>query len=45
VTYKAGAILTDIDCPLIGATDDATSGCSVRGTIAFEYCKTDAQLP
>jgi hypothetical protein len=37
---KPGAILTDLDCPLIGAPDDSTSGCAVHGTIAFEYCKT-----
>jgi hypothetical protein len=37
---KSGAILTDIDCPLIGALDDDTSGCRVHGTIAFEYCAT-----
>ncbi len=37
---KAGAILTDFDCPLIGAADDLTSGCAVHGTIAFEYCQT-----
>jgi hypothetical protein len=40
VTYKAGAMLTDIDCPLIGSPDDSVSGCKVHGTIAFEYCKT-----
>jgi hypothetical protein len=40
ITLKKGAILTDIDCPLVGATDDTTSGCEVHGTIAFEYCKT-----
>ena len=40
VTLKKGAILTDIDCPLIGGIDDTTSGCQVHGTIAFEYCKT-----
>jgi hypothetical protein len=40
VTYKAGAMLTDVDCPLIGANDDSVSGCKVHGTIAFEYCKT-----
>jgi hypothetical protein len=37
---KSGAILADIDCPLIGAVDDNTSGCRVTGTIAFEYCAT-----
>jgi len=41
-TLKAGAMLTDIDCPLIGAIDDTTSGCKVHGTIAFEYCETDS---
>lgn len=40
ITYKPGAMLTDIDCPIIGADDDSTSGCKVHGTIAFEYCKT-----
>jgi hypothetical protein len=40
VTYKPGAMLTDVDCPLIGVTDDSVSGCKVHGTIAFEYCKT-----
>jgi hypothetical protein len=39
-TLKKGAILTDVDCPIIGAIDDTTSGCKVHGTIAFEYCKT-----
>lgn len=39
-TLKKGAILADINCPLIGPTDDVASGCSVTGTIAFEYCKT-----
>lgn len=39
-TLKKGAILTDVDCPLIGGPDDTTSGCAVHGTIAFEYCKT-----
>jgi len=40
VTLKKGALLTDVDCPLIGVSDDISSGCSVHGTIAFEYCKT-----
>jgi hypothetical protein len=40
VVYKKGAMLTDIDCKLIGSSDDSTSGCQVHGTIAFEYCKT-----
>jgi hypothetical protein len=40
VTLKKGALLTDVDCPLIGSIDDNSSGCSVHGTIAFEYCKT-----
>jgi hypothetical protein len=40
VTYKPGAMLTDVDCPLIGAVDDSVAGCQVHGTIAFEYCKT-----
>jgi hypothetical protein len=44
-TLKKGALLTDVDCPLIGSVDDTTSGCSVKGTIAFEYCKTDADTP
>jgi len=39
-TLKKGAILTDITCPLVGPIDDASSGCAVSGTIAFEYCKT-----
>jgi hypothetical protein len=39
-TLKKGAILTDVDCPLIGSIDDNAGGCSVHGTIAFEYCKT-----
>jgi hypothetical protein len=43
VTYKPGAMLTDIDCPIIGASDDSTSGCKVHGTIAFEYCKTGTE--
>jgi hypothetical protein len=37
---KLGAVLMDVNCPLIGAVDDTTSGCGVHGTIAFEYCKT-----
>jgi hypothetical protein len=40
LTLKKGAILTDVDCPMIASSDDTTSGCSVEGTIAFEYCKT-----
>lgn len=40
ITLKKGALLTDIDCPLIGSTDDTTSGCKAYGTIAFEYCQT-----
>jgi hypothetical protein len=40
VTLKKGALLTDVDCPLIGSIDDNSSGCSVHGTVAFEYCKT-----
>ena len=39
-TLKKGALLTDVSCGLIGSTDDASTGCSVHGTIAFEYCKT-----
>lgn len=39
-TLKKGAILTDIECPIIIASDDSTSGCKVKGTVAFEYCKT-----
>jgi hypothetical protein len=39
-TLKKGAILTDINCPLIGGSDDTTSGCKVHGTVAFEYCLT-----
>src|SRR5262249_52408007 len=37
---KKGAILTEIKCPMLIATDDSTSGCRAQGTIAFEYCKT-----
>jgi hypothetical protein len=40
VTLKKGAILTDVDCLMIASPDDTTSGCSVHGTIAFEFCKT-----
>jgi hypothetical protein len=39
-TLKKGALLTDVDCPVIGTSDSNTGGCSVHGTIAFEYCKT-----
>jgi len=39
-TLKKGAILTDIDCPIIIASDDTAGGCKVHGTVAFEYCKT-----
>jgi hypothetical protein len=39
-TLKPGAILTDVDCPLIGDTSENANGCKVHGTIAFEYCKT-----
>jgi hypothetical protein len=39
-TLKKGAILTDINCPIIIATDDTAGGCKVHGTVAFEYCKT-----
>jgi hypothetical protein len=39
-TLKKGAILSDIDCPLIGTSEDSTGGCKVHGTIAFEYCLT-----
>ena len=45
LTARVRAILTDIDCPLIGSTDDTTSGCKVHGTIAFEYCKTGVEEP
>jgi hypothetical protein len=41
--YKPGAMLTDINCALIGSDDDSTSGCAVHGTIAFEYCKTGTE--
>lgn len=41
--YKPGALLTNITCPLIGSTDDTSSGCQVSGTIAFEYCKTGTE--
>jgi hypothetical protein len=37
---KDGAVLTDFECPLLGAVDDTTSGCKAVGTVAFEYCKT-----
>jgi hypothetical protein len=40
ITLKKGAILTDVDCLMIASSDDTTSGCSVHGTIAFEFCKT-----
>jgi len=39
-TLKKGAILTDIMCPILIADDDPSLGCKVKGTIAFEYCKT-----
>jgi hypothetical protein len=45
VTLKVGAILSDIDCPLIASSDDTTSGCSAHGTIAFEYCQTGEEAP
>jgi len=37
---KSGAILADMDCPVVGSLDDASSGCRAHGTIAFEYCAT-----
>jgi hypothetical protein len=37
--YKAGAMLADIDCPIIGDSEGST-GCKVHGTMAFEYCLT-----
>jgi hypothetical protein len=39
-TLKKGAILTDIMCPILVSDDDPSVGCKVKGTIAFEYCKT-----
>jgi len=39
-TLKKGAILTDITCPILVADNDASSGCKVKGTVAFEYCLT-----
>jgi hypothetical protein len=44
-TLKSGAILTEVDCPLLGAADDTAGGCAVHGTIAFEYCSTGAEGP
>jgi hypothetical protein len=39
---KRGAMLADVDCALIGSVDDVTNGCRVHGTIAIEYCQTNA---
>jgi hypothetical protein len=41
-TYKEGAILTDVACPMIVSSDDTTSGCSVRGVILFEHCQSSS---
>lgn len=30
-----------VDCPIIGAADDSTSGCKVHGTFAFVGCATN----
>jgi hypothetical protein len=45
VTLAAGTIFTDIDCPIIASSDDTTSGCGVRGTLAFENCETSVEAP
>jgi hypothetical protein len=39
-TLKKGAVLMDVECPVIVGTSESSSGCRVDGTIAFEYCKT-----
>ena len=38
---KAGAILADVTCPLLGSVTDASVGCRAEGTFAFEYCSTE----
>lgn len=38
-TLKKGAILADINCPII-IGENPQDGCKAKGTIAFEYCKT-----
>lgn len=43
VTFKQGAILTDLDCPLLGSLDDDSTGCSAKGTIAFEGCTASSE--
>ncbi len=36
-----GVFYGNISCPLIGATDNTSTGCQVSGTIAAENCTTD----
>ena len=37
---KKGAVLTDVNCPIIVDPHDSSTGCRAHGTLAFEYCKT-----
>jgi hypothetical protein len=37
---KAGALLGDFECALLGSTSDTASGCRAYGTLALEYCST-----
>jgi hypothetical protein len=39
-TLDSGVLVADIDCPLLASTSDATNGCHLHGTIAFESCVT-----
>lgn len=38
---KAGAILADVTCPLLGSVADSSVACRAEGTFAFEYCSTE----
>jgi hypothetical protein len=38
---KAGAILADVTCPLLGSVTDSSMACRAEGTLAFEYCSTE----
>jgi len=38
---KAGAVLFDLDCPVLASPDNDTTACAAQGTVAFEYCATE----
>jgi hypothetical protein len=38
---KAGALLADFNCPLLGDESDTVKGCQATGTIAIERCLTE----